>query len=79
MLFVYSMDLKLNFLFLDLRIEIFDDEDKENEELDEEIVNLFQFVDIYNLIKFYMFKLNLADFFKEFFQDNIFFLNFNLV
>lgn len=41
MLFVYSMDLKLNFLFLDLRIEIFDDEDKENEELDEEIVNLF--------------------------------------
>lgn len=41
MLFVYSMDLKLNFLFLDLRIEIFDDEDKENEEVDEEIVNLF--------------------------------------
>lgn len=41
MLFVYLMDLKLNFLFLDLRIEIFDDEDKENEELDEEIVNLF--------------------------------------
>lgn len=41
MLFVYSMDLKLNFLFLDLRIEIFDDEDKENDELDEEIVNLF--------------------------------------
>lgn len=41
MLFVYSMDLKLNFLFLELRIEIFDDEDKENEELDEEIVNLF--------------------------------------
>lgn len=41
MLFVYSMDLKLNFLFLDLRIEIFDDEEKENEELDEEIVNLF--------------------------------------
>lgn len=63
MLFVYSMDLKLNFLFLELRIEIFDDEDKENEELDEEIVNLFKFVDIYNLIKFYMFKLNLVDFF----------------